>query len=66
MDRPSIVEYLFGEKYVYESKKGRTLGMRAQTLQAYIELMNEHNEKLDNKRKKGKMRRKMRKNKLGM
>lgn len=66
VDRPSLVDKLLGEKYVEESKVGRGPGMRAQALQAYIELMNEHNERKDRQRKKGKMRQKMKKNKLGM
>lgn len=53
-----IKQYLLGNKETEIQKIGRTPGMRAQTLQAYLDLMEEHAERKENERQREKMKNK--------
>ena len=62
--RGSILDKVLGKKSREVTRLGRTPGMRAQTLQTYIDLMQEHSERKQREQKKGKMRQK-KKSKMG-
>jgi len=61
----AVLNTFLGPKKTKVERVGRSPGMRAQALQQYIDLMKEHSERVERKRKKGKMRSKMRKSKFG-
>lgn len=49
-------QFLLGDKEREVTKVGRTPGMRAQVLQTYLDLMQEHAERKKNEREREKMR----------
>lgn len=51
-----IRQFLLGDKKREIQKVGRSPGMRAQTLQAYLDLMEEHGERKENERKRAKLK----------
>lgn len=62
--RGLLKDFLFGKKKFERKEVVRTPGMRAQTLQTYLDLMEEHSERKEKQRKKGKMKNSM-KSKMG-
>jgi len=62
--RGLIKDILFGKKRFERKEITRTPGMRAQTLQTYLDLMEEHSERVEKQREKGKMKNSM-KGKMG-
>lgn len=54
--RGPIKDILYGKKKVERKEVVRTPGMRAQTLQTYLDLMEEHSERVEKERKRGKMK----------
>jgi len=51
-----IRQFLLGDKKREVQKVGRSPGMRAQTLQAYLDLMEEHAERKENERQRAKLK----------
>lgn len=52
------MQYLLGDKRREVQRVGKGLGMRAQTLQAYLDLMEEHGDRVERQRERSKMKQK--------
>lgn len=57
--RGPFLDFLLGQKQKKVERVGRTPGMRAQTLQTYIDLMQEHQERKDRERNRNSLRNSM-------